>query len=204
MNNENLDNNSVNENQVDSQGKLNIEVFQNILDVHMNLHEATYTSANFLITITGVILTIIIAGVIPNFDGIPHPAIVIIATASLVSLMMSLEVINPQIKNEMPGDTPDTTNFFYYASFLPHYSPANPKNPEECKEKLDEFKNDISRLAKDENYIIDQYATEIYKLSYCVLKPKFKLLRLATRTFMIGIIIGFLLITAQIIHLIFH
>lgn len=210
MNNENQDKNLVHEDQVDSQDKLNIGFLQNILDVHMDLHEASYTSANFLITTTGVILTIIAIGIIPELDNLVDKfsiyallGIGSIVATSLYALIKCLNVIKPQIENDMIVGTPDkyNINYLYYASFLPHYTPDS---LDECDEKRNEFKADLLKLVADDKCIANQYAMEIYNLSYFVLKPKFKQLRLATQTFMVGIVVGIILIIISVLPIIYE
>jgi len=175
-------------NQSHSQEKFHIEVLQNILDLHMNLHEATYNSANFLIGMTGIILAIIISS-IPKLDdysiqqvNLAKVGIFILAFSCLIALLICLKIINPTIENK---SSDEETNLFYYVSFLSNCTEYN-------------YGVELSKLIKDEKYITKQYALEIYNLSECVLKPKFKELKYATLVLMIGITFGISLLVISI------
>ena len=121
---------------------LKIEVLQDILNLHMNLHEASYTSANFLIGMTGVLLSIIIVGAIPNlekFTGLAKLGLAVIALASLIALIICLKVIDPIIDNKTEKKN---LNLFYYKSFLSH------------SENYIDYKENLSVLIKNEDSII--------------------------------------------------
>ena len=161
-----------------------LEILQYILDLHMRLHEITYTNAYLFISATGVILTIIIALVLPNikdFSNLAKAGITVIAIASFAALLLNIDIINPKI-----GKKIERKNLFYYSSFLDHCS-------------KDEYANELSKLIKNEEHIIEQYAKEIYDLSQHVLAPKFKHLNHTANILLVGIVVGMGLILASVI-----
>lgn len=158
------------------------EVLGNILDVHMRLNEFSHTKASLLIAAAGVILTLIITDLpnIKEMNIIAKAGIGIIALTSEISLLINILVVDPKI-----GET-KRKNLFYFKSFLRHYS-------------IDDYSKEISKLLKNEDYIIDQYAREIYDLSNRIIEPKFKLLKLATIILIGGVVVGSAMVFASIL-----
>lgn len=164
------------------QVKLIEEVLGNILDLHMRLNEFSYTKASLLIGVAGIILTLIIADILPNIKEmniIAKVGIAVIALASQISLIINMVVIDTKI-----GET-ERKNLFYFRSFLRHYS-------------IESYSKEISKLLKNEDYIIDQYAREIYDLSDRIIEPKYRLLKLATSILIGGIVAGSALVFASV------
>ena len=150
-------------------------VLEDILDHQMRLNEILDKKAHFIMGIAGIILTIIVAEVLPNldkFNDLEKIGIAIISCGCILSLILTIKIIDP-----IMGDR-ERTDLFYYKSFLKNYDTG------------EDYAKDLKKLLNNEDEIIKLYAMQIYDLSDLVLKPNFYLLKITSRILLIGIIVG--------------
>ncbi len=160
------------------------KVLGDILDLHLRLHEITYANASFLIGAAGVILTLLAVEVLPNskeLNLLAKGGVGVIALAAILSLAINIGIIDPKIDRKVKRK-----NLFYFKGFLDQYS-------------IDGYASEVSKLLKSEDYIIEQYAKEVYDLSRNVLEPKFRLLKQAAWILLGGIVAGSILIFASLL-----
>lgn len=160
-------------------------VLKDILDLQMRLNVISDQKASFIMGISGIILTIIVAEILPDLDKFNFFAQIGIASIFLgcfIPLIYSIKIINPKMGERKRKD------LFYYNSFL--------KN---CKTG-EVYVKDIKKLLNNEDDIIELYAMQIYDLSELVLKPKFNHLKKATNILLLGLILGSIFVVISLLH----
>jgi hypothetical protein len=158
------------------------QVLGDILHLHMTLNEICDHKANFLLGVSGIILTIALTKISSEqtmSDPIIKFGFLIIIIATLISAILSILATKPKI-----GKKFKRINLFYYANFIQKLS-------------RDEYVKEIQNLLKDKDKIEKQYAEEIYDFGCYDLAPRFKKINIAVTVLLTGLIIGTILITTS-------
>lgn len=148
-----------------------IMFLDSILQSQMNLNDVADDRANFLIGISGIMLTIALTQIFIT-TGAHKLGFMIISITAFLVCFVTIGVIRPRIRG-------NTENKMYYLTLL-NYS----KNG---------YKKHIYEIVKDRKKIIDEYVNEIYDISL-ELKKRFDLIRRAADILAIGLAISMIFI----------
>ena len=157
-------------------------MFRTSYNVQMDLTGLADNKANMMISINGIIISIIIAAVAPKLDSNPWlllPAAVFL-TGTLVSIVYAILAARPRVSSA-PITLQDLAhsqgNILFFGDF------ANlAKN---------DFLDGMRELIGDQASVYDEMILNIYGLG-SVLQKKFRLLQIAYTAFMFALILGVL------------
>ena len=167
-------------------------LFRTSYRVHMDLSALADTKANIMISINGIIISIIIASISPKIDTnpwliIPTSLLLLACLASVIYAVRSARprvnssVINLNMIREQKGNI----------LFFGHYASLNEE----------EFLLGMREVLEDQTLLYDNMIKDIYGLGV-VLSAKFDLLRKSYTMFMFGLtigIIGFIAVYAWVV-----
>jgi len=155
-------------------------MFRSAYRVQMDLTSLADNKANMMISINGIIISIIIAAVAPKLDSNPWllvPAAVFL-TGTLVSIVYAILAARPRVSTA-PITLQDLAhsegNILFFGDF------ANLAK--------DDFLEGMRELLGDQEAIYDEMILNIYGLGL-VLRKKFALLQVAYTAFMLALILG--------------
>lgn len=157
-------------------------MFRTSYRVHMDLSGIADTKANIMISINGIIISIIIASISPKIDANPWlllPTIVLLLTC-LISIVHAVLAARPRVSSSMV----DLEQFRKQRSnilFFGHYVHMSEKD----------YVQGMKELMDDEPGLYQNMIRDIYGLGK-VLDKKFALLRKSYNAFMIGLVAGIL------------
>jgi hypothetical protein len=155
-------------------------MFRSAYRVQMDLTGLADNKANMMISINGIIISIIIAAVAPKLDANPWLLIpsTLFLVGTLVSIVYAILAARPRV-NTTPITLADLRhsggNILFFGDF------ANMGE--------EEFVHGMVELVQDNTVVYETMMRNIYGLG-TVLKTKFALLRMAYTTFMIALILG--------------
>jgi len=155
-------------------------MFRTAYRVQMDLTSLADNKANMMISINGIIISIIIAAVAPKLDSNPWLGIptTLFLIGNLVSVIFAILAARPRVSTK-PISLHDLKhsegNILFFGNF------AN--LPES------EFMEGMIELIHDKTVLYETMIGNIYGLG-AVLKKKFALLRIAYTAFMIALILG--------------
>jgi hypothetical protein len=155
-------------------------LFRSAYRVQMDLTGLADNKANMMISINGIIISIIIAAVAPKLDANPWLLIpsTIFLLGTLVSIVYAILAARPRVSHE-PITLEDLEhsegNILFFGSF------ANMSE--------DEFTAGMVDLIQDRTVLYETMIRNIYGLG-SVLKKKFRLLQVAYTSFMMALILG--------------
>ncbi len=157
-------------------------MFRTSYRVHMDLSSLADAKANIMISINGIIISIIIASISPKIDANPWLLLPtsIMLLGSLISIVYAVLAARPRVSSS----TVDLNEFKTRKNnilFFGHYVSM----PEE------DYVEGMTELMNDQNALYHNMIRDIYGLGR-VLDKKFALLRTSYTTFMIGLILGIL------------
>ncbi|MFT5144942.1 MAG: hypothetical protein ACI80V_000021 [Rhodothermales bacterium] len=158
-------------------------VFRTSYRVHMELSSLADTKANIMISINGIIISIIIASISPKIDTNPWllaPTSVLLL-ACLISIVYAVRSARPRVSSEvvsLDDIRQNRANILFFGHFV--------------SLSQDDYLTGMTELMTRPDVIYTQMVRDIYGLGK-VLKLKFELLRVAYTVFMIGLSIGILL-----------
>jgi len=157
-------------------------MFRTAYRVQMDLTSLADNKANMMISINGIIISIIIAAVAPKLDSNPWlllPAAVFL-TGTLVSIVYAILAARPRVSSA-PITLQDLAhsqgNILFFGDF------ANLAKSD--------FLEGMRDLIGDQESVYDEMILNIYGLG-SVLQKKFKLLQIAYTAFMFALILGVL------------
>ena len=157
-------------------------MFRSAYRVQMDLTGLADNKANMMISINGIIISIIIAAVAPKLDSNPWlllPAAVFL-TGTLVSIVYAILAARPRVSSA-PITLQDLAhsqgNILFFGDF------ANLAKSD--------FLDGMRELIGDQESVYDEMILNIYGLG-SVLQKKFRLLQIAYTAFMFALILGVL------------
>ena len=155
-------------------------MFRSAYRVQMDLTSLADNKANMMISINGIIISIIIASVAPKLDANPWLGIptTLFLLGNMVSIIFAIVAARPRVSS-----TPITLedlrhsegNILFFGNFA---------NMQES-----EFLEGMTELVGDKTIVYESMIRNIYGLG-AVLNKKFALLRVAYTSFMVALILG--------------
>ncbi|TVQ05410.1 MAG: adenylate/guanylate cyclase domain-containing protein [Balneolaceae bacterium] len=154
------------------------DMFRTSYRNHINLSAIADTKSNIMISINGIIISIIIASISTR---ILSNSLLIIPTAILLitcmmSLVYSVLAARPRVSNEkvtLDDVRSNRSNILFFGNFYTM--------------ERDDFVTGIEELMTDSERLYDTMARDLHGLG-TVLSKKFKLLRVAYNIFMVGLV----------------
>ena len=155
-------------------------MFRSAYRVQMDLTSLADNKANMMISINGIIISIIIASVAPKLDANPWLGIptTLFLLGTMVSIIFAIVAARPRVSS-----TPITLddlrhsegNILFFGNFA---------NMQES-----EFLEGMTELVGDKTIVYESMIRNIYGLG-AVLNKKFALLRVAYTSFMVALVLG--------------
>ena len=155
-------------------------MFRTSYRVHMNLSSMADAKANIMISINGIIISIIIASISPKIDTNPWllvPTSVMLLGA-LISILYAVRSARPRVSSKVVS-LDDVRSNRSNILFFGHFS-----NMTE-----DDFVVGLSGLLSDQTALYQNMIRDIYGLG-SVLQRKYALLRMSYTMFMVGLVLG--------------
>ena len=163
------------------------DMFRTSYRTHMELSGIADTKSNIMISINGLIISIVIASISPKMDSNPWlfiPTTILLVTC-LLSIVYAILSARPRVSKEkvtLDDVRANQANILFFGNF-------HTMNRDEYVEGMEELMHDSERL-------YDNMARDLHGLGV-VLAKKYALLRISYNIFMIGLVIsvlGFLLV----------
>lgn len=158
-------------------------LFRTSYQMNMDLSSLADTKANIMISINGIIISIILASISPKIDA--NPWLVVPTTVLLISCLVSIVYAvlsaRPRVhQNEISLDDVrgNRANILFFGNFVT------------LKEQ--EYIAGMKELLRNPDTLYEQMMKDIYSLGQ-VLTVKYRLLRVSYTAFMVGLILGVLL-----------
>jgi len=152
---------------------------------HIHLDQVLESRGNILLVIAGLILTFSLTQIRETFFHnytLREFGWIIISLSSLLTMFISIFGIKPKLLVKDKN-----INLFYYGDFIQKLSKS-------------EYSAELAKRLADKETVIESFTEELYTLAKNVLIPGFRKIRLAYDVFLIGLILGFIvLITAFLI-----
>ncbi|XOV89004.1 MAG: Pycsar system effector family protein [Pseudomonadota bacterium] len=151
-------------------------LFRTTYDVQMGLTSLADTKANMMISINGIIISVIIAAVAPQLDANPWFLLPtgIFLVGTLIAIVFAILAARPRILISEGGDN-HKENLLFFGDF--------------SRRSEDEYLFAMRELLGDRAGIYDAMIRNIYGLG-SVLRRKYALLHLAYTSFMLALIFG--------------
>ena len=168
----------------DAGSKRGVEtMFRTSYRVNMDLSALADTKANIMISINGIIISIIIASISPKIDTNPWLLIptAVLLFACLISIVYAVLSARPRITSgiiSLDDVRRDKANILFFGQFTSLSQP--------------DFVTGMSELIAEPDRLYQNMIRDIYGLG-SVLQRKFRLLRVSYTVFMFGLTIGILL-----------
>jgi hypothetical protein len=155
-------------------------MFRSAYRVQMDLTGLADNKANMMISINGIIISIIIASVAPKLDSNPWLLLptTVFLIGNMVSIVYAILAARPRVSSvpiELKDLEDSKGNILFFGDF------ANLSE--------DQFLEGITSLIDDRTVLYESMIRNIYGLG-SVLKTKFQLLQVAYTAFMAALIIG--------------
>jgi len=155
-------------------------MFRSAYRVQMDLTSLADNKANMMMSINGIIISIIIAAVAPKLDANPWLLIptTLMLLGTLVSIVYAIMAARPRVSTThitLDDLRNSKGNILFFGNF------ANMNE--------DEFVEGMVDLVQDNTVVYETMIRNIYGLG-SVLKKKFALLKIAYTTFMIALVLG--------------
>lgn len=150
---------------------------------HVDLSALADNKGNIMITINGIVISIVLASISPKIDANPWLLIptMVLLLSCLVSMAYAVLAARPRVTSTPPSDESAQSkkaNILFFSNFV-HLSE-------------DQYVGDMTELLRDTDQLYRNMLLDIYNLGH-VLSRKFKLLRVSYTVFIIGITAGVLL-----------
>ncbi|QXP50648.1 MULTISPECIES: Pycsar system effector family protein [unclassified Cellulophaga] len=149
---------------------------------HLKLSDIADTKANILLSVNAIIISLILANLIPKLDNPSNDYLVIPAAIfvifSVASMIMSVLATRPNVTSgEFNKEDVENkkVNLLFFGNFH--------------KMKLEDYEWAIQELIKDQEYVYSSLTKDLYFLGL-VLDKKYKLLRWTYTIFMIGMVLS--------------
>jgi hypothetical protein len=155
-------------------------MFRSAYRVQMDLTGLADNKANMMISINGIIISIIIAAVAPKLDANPWLLIptMILLIGNLVSIVYAIQAARPRVSS-LPITLSDLRHSEGNILFFGNFS-----NMSE-----DEFVEGLFDVMQDKTVVYETMIRNIYGIG-AVLSKKFALLQVAYTSFMIALVMG--------------
>lgn len=156
------------------------DMFRTSYRTHIELSAIADNKSNIMISINGIIISIIIASISPKIDSNPWlliPTTVLLVTC-MVSLVYAILAARPRVSKEkvtLEDVRSNRSNILFFGNFFN-------MNKEDYVTGMEELMSDSERL-------YDTMARDLYGLG-SVLSEKFKMLRIAYNIFMVGLVLS--------------
>ena len=157
-------------------------LFRVTLRNHLTLSDIADTKANILLSVNAIILSVVLANLIPKLDN-PTNYYLILPTAvfltfTVASMVMAVIATRPNVTSgKFTKEDVDNkrVNLLFFGNFH--------------QMRLDEYEWAISELLNDKEYVYTSLTKDLYFLGL-VLNRKYKILRWTYTIFIIGIVIS--------------
>lgn len=155
-------------------------MFRNIYRVQMDLTSLADNKANMMISINGIIISIIIASVAPKLDSNPWLMVptTLLLLGTLVSIIYSILAARPRV-NAHPVSLNDLKhsegNLLFFGNF--------------AKLSESDFMHGMTDLIRERTLLYESMMRDIHGLG-SVLHRKFMLLQVAYTAFMVALVLG--------------
>ncbi|MEM9996220.1 MAG: Pycsar system effector family protein [Bacteroidota bacterium] len=156
------------------------DMFRSLYRVQMDLSALADTKANIMISINGIIVSILLASISPGIDKntfLLYPTIALLI-GCVISLVFAILAARPRLNTEtitMEDVRANRKNLLFFGNFT-----GLSRN---------EFEEGLTDLMQDGELLYVNMIRDIYGIGQ-VLETKFKLLRWSYTLFMFGLIIG--------------
>ncbi len=156
------------------------DMFRTSYRTHIELSAIADNKSNIMISINGIIISIVIASISPKIDSNPWlliPTAVLLLTC-LGSLIYAVLSARPRVSNEtvtLEDVRSNRANILFFGNF--HTMPR------------EEYVEGLEELMQDSNRLYDNMARDIHGLGK-VLAKKYRLLRFSYNIFMVGLILS--------------
>lgn len=157
-------------------------MFKSSYRVHIDLSSLADAKANILISINGIIISIIIASISPKIDTNPWlliPTSILLLTC-LVSIIYAVRAARPRVSSTLltlDDIRANRANILFFGHFV--------------NLSQEDYLTGMMEILQRPDVLYSQMTRDIYGLG-SVLMRKFELLRVAYTVFMIGLTIGIL------------
>ncbi|HCD53761.1 MAG TPA: hypothetical protein DEQ34_15035 [Balneolaceae bacterium] len=169
------------------------DMFRTLYRTHMDLSNIADNKSNIMISINGIIISIILASISPKIDSNPWlliPTAILLIT-SVISMVFAILSARPRISSEqvtLDDVRSNKANILFFGNY--HML------------SREEFVEGLEELMQDSTSLYDNLARDIYGIGK-VLTKKYKLLRFSYDFLMFGLIlsvIGFIIIFNYVAH----
>jgi predicted metal-dependent HD superfamily phosphohydrolase len=151
---------------------------------HLKLSDIADTKANILLSVNAIILSLVIANLIPKLDNPSNDYLilptVIFCIFSIASMILSVMATRPNISGgsfTREDVKKRKVNLLFFGNFH--------------QMKLEDFQWAMRELTRDQQYVYDSLTMDLYYLGK-VLNRKYKLLRWTYTIFIIGMVLSVL------------
>ncbi len=149
---------------------------------HLKLSDIADTKANILLSVNAIIISLVLANLVPKLDNpsndyLVYPAVIFVVF-SVISMVMSILATRPNVTSGQftkEDVEQKKVNLLFFGNFH--------------KMKLVDYEWAIQELIKDQKYVYSSLTKDLYYLGL-VLDRKYKLLRWTYTIFMIGMILS--------------
>ncbi len=167
-------------------------MFRTSYRTHVDLSHLADNKANIMISINGIIISILLASISPKIDANPW---LLLPTAFLLvgclgSLVYAILAARPRVSSHvvsLDDVRSDRSNILFFGNFIAL--------------EEDDFVEGMKELITDTDRLYVNMIRDIYSLGG-VLAKKFKLLRVSYNIFMVGLVLGvtlFIAVFAQVV-----
>lgn len=156
------------------------DMFRTSYRTHIELSAIADNKSNIMISINGIIISIILASISPKIDSNPWlliPTSILLITC-MVALVYSVLAARPRVSKEevsLEDVRSNRSNILFFGNF-------NKLNREDYVTGMEELMTDSERL-------YDTMARDLYGLG-SVLSEKYRLIRIAYNVFMVGLVLS--------------
>ena len=155
-------------------------MFRSAYRVQMDLTALADNKANMMISINGIIMSIIVASIAPKLDANPWLLVptAILLIGSMVSIIYAIQAARPRVTHK-PISLRDLRNSDGNILFFGNFANLSEN----------EFAQGMEELMKDRPFVYDTMIRNIYGIG-SVLNRKFVLLQVAYTAFMLALVLG--------------
>lgn len=169
-------------------------LFRTSYRTHIDMSGLADTKANIMITINGLMASILLASISPKIDANPWLLLptTVLLTGCLISLVFAVLAARPRLNSNhvtLEDVRGDGANILFFGNFA-----TMPR---------DDYVTGMTELIKDGDRLYVNMLRDIYNLG-AVLDRKFRLLRYAYTAFMWALISGTLLFVAVFLLIVFQ
>ena len=157
-------------------------LFRVTLRNHLTLSDIADTKSNILLSVNAIILSVVLANLIPKLDNPTNYYLIwptaIFLLSTVTTMVLAVIATRPNVtRGKFTKEDVDQkrVNLLFFGNFH--------------QMKLDEYEWAIQELLKDKDYVYSSLTKDLYFLGL-VLNRKYKILRWTYTTFIIGIVVS--------------